>query len=139
MFRFVTLTLEIPEKTNFHPRYSAKLCYIHLLEIPTPINKTHGNSIWFFLDHPLEFKHALSSVPLEIPGPQPTHPPPCPICFFLERNSHLKFSPSTCGGNLCNGQKLHNNYKINILGAKHTSGGIKPIFGLEKYCSMNFF
>ena len=50
---------------------------------------THGNSKWVFLEHPskshfffnwpLEFRHALSSIPLDIPCPQP---PPIPDFFW---------------------------------------------------------
>ena len=107
MFRFVTLTLEIPEKTNFHRRIFCKIV------LHTPLGNPNSNNqdpwkfhMIFFFDHPLEFKHALSSISLEIPGPQTSSPsppsPPLPLfAFFLERNSTLKFSLSTCGGNLC--------------------------------------
>ena len=101
MFNFTTLTLEVPEKTNFHSKIFWKIVLHTPLGNPNSITKTHENSTWFFIDHPFEFKHALSSIPLEIPGPQPhSLAPSPPICFFLERNSPLKFSPSTCGGNL---------------------------------------
>ena len=80
IFRFVTLHLEIPDKTRID---SWKFCKIvwHPLEIPRLKTKIHGNYIWFFLEHPwkshfffkwlLEFPHALSLTPLEIPCPQP--------------------------------------------------------------------
>ena len=98
IFRFVTLPLEIPEKIIFHPSKFCKIVW-HPLEIPGSKNETHGNSKWFFLEHPwkfyfffnrpLEFPHAFSSIPLKIQCPQPlcldcilfTQEYLCPIWF----------------------------------------------------------
>ena len=76
-------------------------CKWHRLEIITKLKtKAHGNSTyatWFFLEKPwkfhfsfnwsLEYPHALSSSPLEIPCPQP----PCEflsnsLSWFLKRS-----------------------------------------------------
>ena len=74
-FRFVTLPLDILEKTSFH---SWKICKIvcHTLEFPRSKTKTHCNFTWVFLEHRwkfyfffnwfLKFSHAHSSIPLEI-------------------------------------------------------------------------
>ena len=46
---------------------------LHLLGIPVPISKTHGNSTWFFLGHPCKFLFlaapGISTFCLEIPCP----------------------------------------------------------------------
>ena len=79
---FNTVFRNSPEKISFHPW---KLCKIvwHTLEIARWKTETHGNSTWIFLEHPwkfhflfnwpLEFPHALSSIPLKIPWPQIFH------------------------------------------------------------------
>ena len=77
IFRFVFLPLQVPNKKKFHPWKFCKMV-LQPLEIPRPKTKTHGNSTCF-LDHPwkfyffnqhLEFPHAISTIPLEIPCPQ---------------------------------------------------------------------
>ena len=69
----------------------------HPLEIPMPKTKTHGNSSWFFLDHPWKFPtsflidppgistSSFFNIPLEIPCPQP----PCPVWIFSGINSPI--------------------------------------------------
>ena len=52
-FRFVTLTLEIPEKKSFqHPWKFSKIMW-HPLVIPGSKSKTHRNSTWVFIWTPL--------------------------------------------------------------------------------------
>ena len=76
VFRFVTLSLEIPEKASFHQwKFSKIVCFF--------LN-TLGNFISFLID-PLEFRHALSSIPLEISCPQLSL-----FIFFLEQPSNRK-------------------------------------------------
>ena len=75
-FRFVTLSLEIPEKASFHQwKFSKIVCFF--------LN-TLGNFISFLID-PLEFRHALSSIPLEISCPQLSL-----FIFFLLQPSNRK-------------------------------------------------
>ena len=58
IFRFLTLPLEIPDKTKLHPialLETPQNCVAHPQhpsEILRPKTKTPGNSTWFFLDHP---------------------------------------------------------------------------------------
>ena len=91
IFTFVTLTLENSEKKRFQLQKCFKIMW-HPLEIPRSKTKTHGNSAWFFPDHPWkldfffnwppEFSHVPYSVLLELPYPQlPTPPPPIWILF----------------------------------------------------------
>ena len=54
IFRFVALPLEIPERTSFHHWRFCKIVW-HSLKIPRSKTKTHGNSTWFFLEHPWKF------------------------------------------------------------------------------------
>ena len=89
-FRFVILPQEILQKKSFYPWKFCKFVW-HPLEIPKSKIKTHGNSTIVFLEHPwnfhflfywpLDFPHAFSSRPPEIPCPQPPSPPP-PFGFF---------------------------------------------------------
>ena len=89
IFRFVTLSLEIPDKTKLHP-WKFHKTVLHPLKIPRPKTKTHGESTLFFLYHPwkchfflnwpLEFLDSIFSIPLKVPCPQP-HPPPPPTLF----------------------------------------------------------
>ena len=53
IFRFVTLTLEIPKKKSFYPWKFCKIVW-HLLEVSRPKSKTHGhgNSHDFFMNTP---------------------------------------------------------------------------------------
>ena len=44
MFNFATLTLEVPEKTNFHSRIFWKIVLHTPLGNPNSITKTHENS-----------------------------------------------------------------------------------------------
>ena len=72
---FVTLPLEILEKTKLHLQVFHKVVW-NTLEIPRWNTKTDGNSTWFFLDHcwkfhfffnwPVEFQYALFLIHLEI-------------------------------------------------------------------------
>ena len=83
IFTFVTLTLEISEKKRFQLQKCFEIMW-HPLEIPRSKTKTHGNSAWFFPDHPWkldfffnwppEFSHVPYSVLLELPYPQPSPP-----------------------------------------------------------------
>ena len=50
IFRFVTLPLEILDKTRLY-RWKFHRIVLHPFETPRPKTKTHGNSTWFFLDH----------------------------------------------------------------------------------------
>ena len=54
IFRFVTLPLEVTEKTSFHSRKFCKIVW-QPLEIPRSKTKTHGNFIWAFLEHSWSF------------------------------------------------------------------------------------
>ena len=63
-FFFVTLLLEIPDKTRLHPE---KLV-LHPLEILRPKTKTPENSM-LFLIKPLVNPLAIFQIPLEIPYP----------------------------------------------------------------------
>ena len=77
IFRFVTLPVEIPEKTIFHLCKFYKIVW-HPSEIPKSKTKTHGNPTWHefawvFLEHPWKFHYFFnwileffSSVSLEI-------------------------------------------------------------------------
>ena len=66
IFWFVTLPLEIPEKTNFHPwKLVWPMKILHGFFLNTPGNST-------FFNWPLEFSHVFSSIPLEIPCPRPS-------------------------------------------------------------------
>ena len=90
IFRFVTFSLEIPDKLKLHP-WKFHQIVLHPLEFPRPKAKTHGNStlfiFWSRLDIPLLFlltpgvPHSIFSILLEIPCPQ--RPLPL-VCFFLE-------------------------------------------------------
>ena len=57
-FGFLTLPLEILEKTSFHPCKSCKIVW-HPLEIPRSKTKAHGNSARIFLNHPWKFHFFL--------------------------------------------------------------------------------
>ena len=93
IFIFVSLTLEIPEQTSFHP--------LEILRSKT--TKTHRNCTWWlFPEHPwkchfffkgplvLEFPHALSSISLLLeiqclqhsPSPPPPSPTPSTVWIF---------------------------------------------------------
>ena len=71
-FRFVTLRIEIPEKTSFPPWKFWNIVWHHL-EIPRSKTKTNGNSTsfsWrplekfhFFFNWTLKFPHALFNYP----------------------------------------------------------------------------
>ena len=50
-FRFVTLPLEIPEKTSYHAWKFSKIVW-HPLEVPRSKSKTHGNSTSAFPSTP---------------------------------------------------------------------------------------
>ena len=76
-FSFVILPQEFPDKIKLTPLEFPDIL-LHPLEIPSAISKTHGNSTWFFLDHPfnsfpwsLEFPNFIFSIPLKLPCPQP--------------------------------------------------------------------
>ena len=103
VLRFVNLPLEIPEKTIFQPWKFCKIVW-HPFETPKSKIKTHLNSTWVFLKHPwkfnlllnwpLQFPHALSSTPIEIPCFQP------PLLFSFFWNSPMLLSgqvPHTIG------------------------------------------
>ena len=82
-------------KQAFTTGNSKKIVW-HPLEIIRSKTETHGNSTWVFLEHPskfrflinwpLEFPHALTSTPLEIPCPQLP-------CLYFVWNSPFKDSP----------------------------------------------
>ena len=81
IFRFFTLSLEIPEKKRFTPRISAKLFYTtwKFQDLkPRPMEIPHD---FYFITNALQKKilHALSSIPLEIPFQTP-------VWIFSERN-----------------------------------------------------
>ena len=96
-FRFVTLPVEIPEKTSIHPwKFSKTLSDTpwkfqiqkpRPMEIPHQFLLEHPWKFCFFFNWPLEFPHFLSSIPLEIPCPQPWAPP----CFVYFWNSPFQF------------------------------------------------
>ena len=79
-FIFLTLPLEIPDKTKLNHWIFHKIV-LDLLEISRPKTKTPGNSTLFFLltlgnsisflINPLEIPLAISLMPLEIPYLQP--------------------------------------------------------------------
>ena len=65
IFRFVTLPLEIPDKTSFHPwKFCMQTCMTPLgnSKIENQ-DKTHGNSTWFFLHIPWKFHFFFSWSP----------------------------------------------------------------------------
>ena len=90
IFRFVTLPLEIPDKTSFHPwKFCMQTCMTPLgnpkvenqdqtMAIPHDFFFISPGNSTSFLNDLLEFPHALSSIPLKIPCPHP-------LCFFLEQ------------------------------------------------------
>ena len=99
IFRFVTLPLEIPEKASF---YSWKFCKIvlHPLKILRSKTKTHGNSMWIFLQHPWKF-HALNCSPPPLPdwvfSGIAQYPIPCPsFRFFVVKLKPLRIWSKTC-------------------------------------------
>ena len=79
IFRFVILPLGILGITKLHLWKFHKIV-LRTFEIPRCKIKTHENSNWFFLDchwkvyfffnWPLEFPHAISTIPLDILCPQ---------------------------------------------------------------------
>ena len=95
-FRFVTLPLEIPEKTSFHPWKFSKIVWHPLeipsqkprpmLEIPHEFLLEHPWKLCFFFNWPLELPNFLSSIPpLVIPCPQQ-------IIYMLTVNTFSQWS-----------------------------------------------
>ena len=58
ILRFVVLPLEILGKTSFHPWKFCKIVW-HPLKIPRTKAKSHGNSIWDFLEDSWKFHFFL--------------------------------------------------------------------------------
>ena len=91
-FIFLTLPLEIPDKTKLNPWIFHKIV-LDPLEIPRPKSKTPGNSTLVFFGHPwklhfifnqpLEIPYAISLIPLKIPYPQ------TPPCLDLEKDQYV--------------------------------------------------
>ena len=83
-FRFLTLSLEIPEKTNFRSWIFRKIV------LPTPLGNSNSNNQdpWkfhvTFSWSPPRISAYFFSIPLEIPGRQPPSPPPPHVWIFLE-------------------------------------------------------
>ena len=96
IFHFFTLPLEISGKTKLNPWIFHKIV-LYPLEVPRLKTRDPGNSTLFFHDQPWKFSfpfiqpletlHAISSIPLEIPYPQPT--PPFPPVWISPGISNL--------------------------------------------------
>ena len=96
IFRFVTLTLKIAEKKNFHPWKFCKIVWQPLESLSRSKIKTHGNSHEFSSTHVEISTYSLfntlgNSMP-STPSPLPPAPPLLMFVFFC--NSRIYVSSS---------------------------------------------
>ena len=100
----------------------------HPLEIINPKIRTHGDFTWVFLEYlskfcffinwPMEFPHAFTSIPLEILCPQTP-------CLYFFWNSSFKYSPKTL---------FYSNLRIEQL---KEDSGIASAYGIKKSLCLN--